>query len=174
MRELKVSNEHTIEEIQHQIRGYKGYNDVIDWKIIQTVKVNPGIKAKIISEVFCISIQKVYSVIEGYNKNGKEYKQGTHWGGRRRENSYMSIQEEEGFLEQLSQKASKGLILTSKDIKKEIETYTKHTVSDDYIRKILKRHHWTKKSPRPEHPKTDYEKQDEFKKNFLKVWQPPN
>lgn len=174
MRVLKVSNDHSIEELKHYISSHKGYNDVIDWKIIQSVKMNPGILAKTISQVFCISIQKVYSVIEEYNTKGKEYKQGTQWGGRRSGNSYLSIEEEEGFLEELRQKASKGLILTAKDIKEELEKITNHTVSDDYIWKVFKRNNWTKKAPRPEHPKTDYEKQNDFKKNSLKVWQPPS
>lgn len=60
------------------------------------------------------------------------------------------------------------------DIKGEIESKVNHPVSLDYIWKIFKRHNWTKKAPRPEHPKTDYEKQEEFKKNFLRIWQPPN
>jgi transposase len=174
MRVLKVIDEHSNEELKHHIRKYKGYNDVIDWKIIQSVKMNPGIDAKTIAQVLCISLQKVYAVIEEYNKNGKHFKQDTHWGGRRKENSYLSFEEEEAFLEQLMQKAAKGLILTAKDIKEEIENITKHSVSEDYIWKIFKKHNWTKKAPRPEHPKTDYEKQDEFKKNSLRTWQPPS
>ena len=174
MRVLKVSCNHTIEEIQLQIKSHKGYNDVIDWKIIQAVKMNPGISAKIIAMVLGVSVQTVYSVIEQYNKKGREFKQGQQWGGRRKENSYLSVEEEKLFLEQLNQKAAKGLILTAKDIKEEIEKIIKHPVSDDYIWKMFKRHNWTKKAPRPEHPKTDYAKQNEFKKNSRKVWQPPS
>lgn len=174
MRILKVTEAHTIKEVQYNIRSHPGYNDVIDWKIIQSVKKNPGITAKTIAQVLCISIQKVYSVIEEYNKKGKDFKRGMQWGGRRIENSYLSIEEENEFLEQLTQKAAKGLILTAKDIKEEIEKTIKHPVSEDYIWKMFKRHNWAKKAPRPEHPKTDYKKQDEFKKNSLKVWQPPH
>ena len=174
MRVLKVIDEHTTEEIKYQIRNHKGYNDVIDWKIIQSVKMNNGLDAKTIAQVFCISVQKVYAVIEEYNKKGKEFKQNTHWGGRRNETCYLSYEEEQTFLEELRKKAVKGLILTAKNIKKEIESIVGHSVSDDYLWKIFRRHNWTKKAPRPEHPKTDYEKQEEFKKNSLRTWQPPS
>lgn len=174
MKVLHVIDGHTSDEIKEQIKGYPGYNDVIDWKIIQCVKANPGIQAKLISQVYCISIQKVYGVIEKYNKSGNNFKQGIHWGGRREDTAYLSLEEEKEFLVQLQERAVQGLILTAMDIKGEIESKVNHPVSLDYIWKIFKRHNWTKKAPRPEHPKTDYEKQEEFKKNFLRIWQPPN
>jgi transposase len=174
MRTLKVVESHSLEELHDRITSITGYNDVIDWKIIQAVKQNPGIQASEIAKVLSLSKKKVYKVIQEYNKKGSNYKQGTHWGGRREETSFMSLEEEQAFLDQLSQKAKKGLIITAKDIKKEFEQKIGKIISDDYIWSVLKRHNWTKKSPRPEHPKTDYEKQEEFKKNFLKTWQPPN
>jgi transposase len=174
MKVLKVVDSHSNEELKDQIKSHPGYNDVIDWKIIQSVKTNPGIEAKTISQVLCISIKKVYAVIEQYNKAGKKYKQDMHWGGRRQETSFMSFDDEKAFLDQLSQKAQKGLILTAKDIKEQIENKLKHAVSDDYIWKMFKRQNWTKKAPRPEHPNTDYKRQEEFKKNSLRVWQPPS
>ena len=174
MRILKVVDEHSFEDIKHEIRSHKGYNDVIDWKIIQAVKQNPGLDAKTISKVFCLSVKKIYTVIEEYNKLGKDYKQNSQWGGRRNETSFMSLEEERAFLENLRQKAKKGLILTAKNIKADLEKLVKHTVSEDYIWEMFKRHNWKKKSPRPEHPKTDYAKQEDFKKNSQKIWQPPN
>jgi len=174
MRTLKVVDIHSLNELRKKTTSIKGYNDVVDWKIIQAVKQNTGITASEIAKVLCISEKKVYKVIQEYNKKGSNYKEGTQWGGRRKETSFMSYEEESKFLEQLSKKAKLGLILTIKDVKKEFEKKIGHEISDDYIWSIFKRHHWTKKSPRAEHPKTDYEKQEEFKKNFLKTWQPPN
>ena len=75
-------------------------------------------------------------------------------------------------LDSFSEKALKGLIITAKDIKSEFEKIIGKEVSEDYIWKVFKRHNWTKKSPRPEHPKTDYVKQEDFKKNSMKIWQP--
>jgi transposase len=122
---------------------------------------------------FCLSKQKIYSVIQEYNKKGKDYKSNVQWGGRRKETSFLSIEDEKIILEKLNKKASKGLIITAKDIKSEFEKQIGKEVSDDYVWKVFKRHSWTKKTPRPEHPKTDYAKQEEFKKNSMKTWQPP-
>lgn len=169
MRILKVIEYHTLTELHDKITSFKGYNDVIDWKIIQCVKNNPGMEASEIANVLCISQQKVYKVIQEYNKKGINYKMHTHWGGRRKETSYLSLEEEDVLLKQLNQKAMNGLIITAKDIKIEFEKKIGRSVSEDYIWKVFKRHNWTKKAPRPEHPNTDYEKQEEFKKNFTKT-----
>ena len=47
------------------------------------------------------------------------------------------------------------------------------TVSDDYIYDLLHRQGWGKVAPRPRHPKSEPEAQEEFKKNPRKSWQPP-
>lgn len=173
MRILKVIESHNSKELQEKIRSIKNYNDVIDWKIIESVKNNAGIGAAEIAKVFCVSVQKIYKVIQDYNNNGKSYKTDVQWGGRRQATSYLSFEDEKKILENFSKKALKGLIITAKDIKSEFEKIIGKEVSEDYIWKVFKRHNWTKKTPRPEHPKTDYEKQEEFKKNSMKIWQPP-
>jgi transposase len=172
MRRLKLTEYHSDTDIHQIITSIKGYNEVVDWKIIQAVKNNPGIEANEIAKVLSISSKKVYKVIQEYNKTGEKYKTETKWGGRREKTSYLSLEEEEELLNQTKQKALQGLIITAKDIKKEFEKKIGESVSDDYIWKVFKRHNWTKKTPRPEHPKTDIETQEEFKKNFLKSWKP--
>lgn len=172
MRKLKVIESHNSKELQEKIRSIKNYNDVIDWKIIESVIKNPNIEACEIAKVLCLSIQKVYKVIQDYNKQGKDYKLNNHWGGRRIETSYLSFEEEQKILDSLNKKAMKGLIITAKDIKGEFEKVIGKAVSEDYIWKVFKKHNWTKKTPRPEHPKADHKEQEEFKKNFLKTWHP--
>jgi transposase len=172
MKHLHAKSHHTDDEIRDKITSIKSYNDVIDWKIVQCIKSNASIKAEDISRVLGVSIAKIYTVIQSYNKSGREYKVGKHWGGRREERSYLTLEEETQILEKLSLKARKGLILTAKDIKKAFEDKIGHEVSDDYLWDVLNRHNWNKKTPRPEHPKTNITKQEEFKKNFQKVWRP--
>ncbi len=173
MRILKVIDILNLKEIQNKIRAIKNYNDVIDWKIIECVINNPGIDAAEIAKVFCLSIQKVYKVIQDYNKKGKDYKTDIQWGGRRQETSYLSFESEQKILDDFNKKALLGLIITAKDIKLEFEKVIGKEVSEDYIWKVFKRHNWTKKTPRPEHPKRDDAKQEDFKKNSTKTWQPP-
>jgi len=172
MKILKLVQAHTKEEIKVQIRSIKDYNKVIDLKIIECVKNNPGISSSEIAKVFCISQKKVYSVVQEYNKKGTKFKIDNQWGGRRQSKCYLTLEEEKRILEQVSEKALNGLIITAKDIKQEFEKSIGKPVSDDYIWKVFKRNNWTKKAPRPEHPRTDYNKQEEFKKKLKKIWQP--
>jgi hypothetical protein len=37
---------------------------------------------------------------------------------------------------------------------------------------MFKRHNWKKKVPRQSHPKADKAVQEEYKKNFMRNWQP--
>lgn len=174
MKKLTAQPHHSIDEIKKKITSIKGYNDVIDYKIIQCIKSVPNISAEEIAKVQCISVNKVYSVIQNYNNQGTNYKKDAHWGGRRRQTSHLSLEEEKQILDQLRERAVNGYILTAKDVKAEFEKRIHKKVSDDYIWDVFKRHNWSKKTPRPEHPKTDYSKQEEFKKNSQKTWQPVN
>lgn len=174
MRTLKVKDQHSFNELTENVTSIKDYNDVIDWKIIQCVKRNLGVNANKIAKILCISPQKVYKVVQDYNKQGKDFKKNVRWGGRRKETSFLTPDGEVNLLNVIRNKAKKGLVITAKDIKKEIEKRIGREVSDDYIWSLFKRHNWTKKSPRPKHPKTDAKKQKEFKKNLKKTWQPPS
>jgi transposase len=174
MRILKIRDVYSPKELFKNITSIKGYNDVIDWKIIQSVQKNSGVNAYEIAKIFCISPQKVYKVIQDFNKQGRDYKKDVHWGGRRNQTSFLTLKEEVVLLNELSKKAKKGLIITAKDVKKEIEKRIDRTISYDYIWSLFKRHEWKKKAARPQHPKTDAEKQSEFKKNSKKTWQPPS
>lgn len=174
MRLLKAKESFSKEEINAKIKSQSGYNDTIDWLILRAVQSNGITNAKDIATVLGISIQKVYKVVQDYNKLGREFKENVKWGGRRRNNSYLSKDEELQVLESLKTKALKGQLLTAKDIQKTFEEKIGHSVTQDYIWKLLRRNNWTKKTARPEHPKTDYEKQEEFKKNFQIIWLPRN
>lgn len=172
MRLLKAKESYSNEEINSKIKSQSGYNDTIDWLILRAVQSNGITNAKDIASVLGISVQKVYKVVQDYNKSGRKFKENVKWGGRRKNKCYLSKEEELQLLDTLKSKALKGQLLTAKDIKKTFEDKIGHSVTQDYIWKLLRRNNWTKKTARPEHPKTDYEKQEEFKKNFQKIWQP--
>jgi hypothetical protein len=78
----------------------------------------------------------------------------------------MSLEEEKKLLEELYNDASKGLIVISKAIKLKAEEKLGKTVSHDFATDLLNRHGWRKIVPRPKHPNSSKEKQEEFKKNF--------
>ena len=58
------------------------------------------------------------------------------------------------------------------DIRKVVEKKVGQSVSDDYLWDLFKRHNWKKKAPRPQHPKKQQAKQEEFKKNSPSFWSP--
>ena len=153
-------------EDQQTIRGYK------QWQIIYSVANNPGRKSEDMAQVLGISKEIFQRVVRRYNKNGENFQDKIKWGGRRNETSYLSADEERQMMIEFSKKASAGKILTAKDIKKEVEKKLNKAVSDDYIWDLFNRCGWSKKAPRPRHPKQDISAQEEFKKNSPKSWQP--
>ena len=144
-----------------------------DWQIIYSVQKNPGKKADEFASMLGISKSKIYSVIEAYNKYGPNWKEGKHWGGRREERAYLSLEEEKRLLDKISLMAIEGKIFTINDIRDHIEAHVGKKVSDDYIWDLFNRHGWGKKAPRPKHPENNPQQQEEFKKNLKKVWMPP-
>jgi len=172
MQLLKLKPHLSEEEIKEITYSQKSARDFQDWQIIYLIQKNKNKKAEEIAELLGVNVYKIYDRIELYNKYGKEWKDNTKWGGRRKETSYLTLTEEKVLMEDLRDKALKGFILTSADIRKQIESQLGHKVSDDYLWDLFKRQGWSKKSPIPKHPKSDKEKQESFKKNSRKVWMP--
>jgi len=115
---------------------------------------------------------KIYRIVQSYNKYGVKCRENKQWGGRRDATSYLTIEEEKKLMDSLRIKASKGLLLTAGDIRKQVELKVGKKVSDDYLWDLFKRHGWSKKSPLPKHPKSNPAKHKEFKKNLKKIWMP--
>lgn len=172
MRLLKTESHLTNAEILQKFKAQTDYHSMLNWQIIYSVQKNPGKLAGDIAQLLGISKYKVYRVVENYNKYGPEFNLKNKWGGRRETSCHLTLNEEKELLEKIRNKAVKGYVLTASDIRQEVETKVGHKVSDDYIWDLFRRHNWKKKSPRPKHPKSDPQKQDEFKKNLKKTWQP--
>jgi len=151
---------------QSEIRSFK------QWQILLAVASNEGKKSEDMAKVLGISKEILQRTVKQYNEYGIDFQQKIKWGGRRNATSFLTIEEEQQLLKDFTNKASTGKILTAKDIKREVEKKLKHTVSDDYIWDLFNRGGWSKKAPRPKHPKQNKEDQEAFKKNFPKFWQP--
>jgi len=142
------------------------------WQILLSVSFNPDKKAEEYALFIGVSTNKVYRVVEQYNRGGAGFTDNIEWGGRRKETSYLTLEEEKKMMDSIRSKAVQGKILTAKDVIREIEKKLKKKVSDDYVWDLFKRHNWKKKSPRPQHPKHNQVAQDKFKKNSPKFWSP--
>lgn len=93
------------------------------------------------------------------------------WGGRR--NSSMTIEEEQEFLSQWQEQATKGGVLTVPPLHAALVERLGHAIPQSTTYRLLARHGWRKVQPDTKHPKSDPAAQDEFKKNSRKQWLPP-
>lgn len=142
------------------------------WQIVYIVYNNPGKKSEEYASLLGINKEKVYRIIQTYNKKGVLFDKDLKWGGRREERSLITFKEESELMERIAIKARKGKVLTANDIRKEVEEKIGKKVSDDYLWDLFKRHNWKKKAPRPEHPNKNKKLQDDFKKNSPPFWVP--
>ena len=165
---LKLNPHLSIEELQEKLKSEKDIRFYKLWQILNAVAYNPGIKAERIAVVLSSSVTIVRRTVQIYNKHGEDFPKLKLWGGRRESLCHLSIKEEKELLKSIEKKSMRGEILTAKDIKREVEKKVKKEVSDDYIWDLFKRHEWTKKAPRPKHPKQNIQVQEDFKKNFQK------
>ena len=86
---------------------------------------------------------------------------------------FLSWQEEEELLAEISKQDKEGLLVVTKTIKTEIEARIGRIVLKDYSYDLLPRHGWRRVVPRPKHPKQNAETQEDFKKNSRNTWKPP-
>lgn len=172
MKVLETKPYLTDEELKKKMNVQKDIRSFRDWQIIYCVQINYGKKAEEIAAMLGITVTKIYKKVQTYNKYGIDWRKNKKWGGRREQRCHLSLEDEKKLLKQLEEEASKGFILTYKQIKTTVEGKVGREVSDDYIWDLFKRHNWKKKVPRQSHPKSDPEKQDEYKKNLKKTWHP--
>lgn len=172
MRTIKLNPHFTKEEIIQQLNHEKEIRLFQEWQIILSITNNYNAKAEDIADFLCCKKRKIYETVKKYNKLGKLWHSDKKWGGRRKNNEYMSIEEEKTFFQELEEEALKGQILTYKNVKQLVEYKLKKEVSDNYIWLLFKRNKWVKNQPRPHHPDKNIAEQDEFKKNIKKTWQP--
>ena len=154
------------------MNSQKTIRDFKDWQILYLVQINPGKKASEIANILCVTVNKIYKTVEKYNKQGASWKSNVKRGGRREARCIMTIEKEKEFLQSMEASAITGEILTCHQIKLKLEEKINRIVSDDYIWDMFKRHKWAKKVPRQSHPKADKAAQEEYKKNFRKIWRP--
>jgi transposase len=84
-------------------------------------------------------------------------------GGRYRQN--MNREEEERFLAPFIAKASSGGILVVSEIKEALDRILGRKVALSSVYNLLHRHNWRKLSPDKQHPQSDIQAQNDWKKN---------
>jgi len=90
------------------------------------------------------------------------------WGGRRR--TLMSEQEEEDFLRPWAEKAQAGGVLVLSPIRAALAQRLGRKVATSVVYRFLARHGWRKVAPDTRHPQNDPQIQEDWEKNYRKIW----
>ncbi len=131
------------------------------WTIVYNALVQPRLASSI--ALHCgVSVATVRVVISTYNRLGPAALDTPGKGGRR--NQYLSLADEHAFLAPFFDRAAKGQIATAAEIQQAWEAQLGHPVHQSTVYRLLARHHWRKRVPRPTHPRADSQLQVEFKK----------
>ena len=121
------------------------------------------------SEILGISERTVFRN-RGSIRNQDDRRRNT-WGGRRHYS--MTIKEEQEFLRTWEAKANEGGVLSVPPVHAALMEILGHSIPMSTTYRLLARHGWRKVQPDTKHPRSDPAVQDEFKKNFPKLWRPP-
>ncbi len=153
----------TEKELQNWIREAKSQKDYQKRLAIWLTMVGP-FHAYQVATMIGTSKQAIWLWISQYNKNGPSGLEREGRGGRRW--SFLTTEEETQLLNSFCDRAANGEITKAKQILPEIKRLFGREVSLAYAYKLLKRNNWRKLEPRPRHVKANFEKQEDFKKNF--------
>jgi transposase len=166
---LQLKPHLTIEQLKERMQKERQVRVFKCWQILHAVATHKGIKAQAAGLLLGCSADVVKRTVQLYNKEGLAFLQKLGWGGRREKRCLMSFEEEQELLQPWETTALEGGVLVAKQLRKAIEEKLGHRVSDDYLWDLLQRHGWSKKAPRPQHPKAAQakEKTEAFKKKHL-------
>lgn len=145
---------------EQQVRAFKR------WQVLYCVATHPGIKAGQVALVLGSSPGIVRRTVQAYNKGGATFMEQARWGGRREARCMMNYEQEQQLLQGWEATALQGEVLVARQLRQAVEQQAGHSVSDDYLWDLLHRHGWSKKAPRPQHPKAEQvsEQREVFKK----------
>jgi transposase len=162
----KVVEHLRIEEVKDRMRNDPNPFYRKRWSIIYSTQVDPR-EAKDIARDTGVSTSVVHKLIPEYTRHGVAAIETVGKGGRYRE--YLTSEEEKELVEEFFERAAKGELVTTRQIKLKYEELVGREVHDTTITRLLQRHLWRKVMPRSEHPKADKKEQEEFLKNFPKL-----
>jgi transposase len=169
MASLSIAPHLSVEQIKERLYESRNGRHASYWQIILTLRLAPGKRAKEYAALLGQSERKLYRIRRLYNQQGPGFIENLQWGGRREPCCLLSFAEEETLLQAQTQTALTGGVLVAKQLREAVEKKVGRKVSDDYLWDLLNRHGWSKKAPRPEHPKAEQaeQKREAFKKKHL-------
>lgn len=150
-----------VEAVKEKIKSARSFWQRQKWLVVYNALVDPR-KAGEIAKHTGVSVGTVHKVVSQYNRKGTAALMTPGKGGRRHQ--YLTLEQEKAFLASFKEKAIKGEIATTAEIKLAYEQLVGQTVHKTTIYRLLERHEWRKIVPRQSHPKANPQAQEAFKK----------
>ena len=157
----------SLTEVKHRMKADPRTDQRQRWLIIYNALVEPR-KAEEIARHCGVSKATVHAVISRYNRLGVAAIETPGKGGRRRQ--YLTLEEEKNSSLPFLRKPSVGRSRRWRRSGARLNNASGTHVDDSTIYRLLHRHGWRKLTPRPRHPKSDLETQEQFKKTFQPRW----
>ena len=166
---LQLKPHLSVEQLKERMHKERQVHRFKRWQILHAIATHKGIKAQAVALSLGSSIHVVRRTVQLYNRQGADFLEKLRWGGRRENRCLMRFEEEQELLQSWEATALEGGVLVAKQLRETVEQKVGRNVSDDYLWDLLHRHGWSKKAPRPEHPKAveAKEKREAFKKKHV-------
>ena len=155
------------EEIQELEKARKSNKDKrAESRLKALILRAKGASAIEVSQATGFHAGSVTRLVAKYRDHGIEAITGNHYGGNRRN---MSFEEEAAILAPFKERAEKGELVETSEIKTAYQKAVGHSIGTSQIYYVLHRHGWRKVMPRSRHPqKADEEVIETSKKLKLK------
>ena len=115
-----------------------------------------GKTSKEIAEKLDMNWMYISEIVKRFKRQGlEEFARNKYTSHNRK----LSYQQEEDILQECERKAEEGHITTVEEVRKALNAEIGGTTAVNYVYRVLKRHGWVKKMPRPKHPKSADEKE---------------
>ena len=115
-----------------------------------------GKTSKEIAEKLDMNWMYISEVVKQFKTQGLEEFARMKYTGHNRK---LSNEQEEKILQECEQKAKDGHITSVEEVRKALNAEIGGTTACSYVYRVLKRHGWVKKMPRPKHPKSASEEE---------------
>ena len=133
----RAANHLTIEQVKEKMKEAKDPRQLQRWQIIYTALIQPR-KAEDIAKSVGVSKSLVQKMISRYNREGVHSIEIKSSGGRYHD--YMSVEEETNFLAPFLERAGRGELTTTREIRQAYEEQIGKSVDPTTIYRLLDRH----------------------------------
>ena len=142
----------TTEEYTAVVKARKATQNKRIARRLQVIELRyEGKTSKEIAEKLDMNWMYVSEVVKQFKTQGLEEFSRMKYTSHNRKLSY---EQEEKILQECEQKAKEGHITTVEEVREAFNAEIGGTTACSYVYRVLKRHSWVKKMPRPKHPKS--------------------